>query len=157
MNNEILDIRDLILKAYYAGRKLYTNKKINIFTKEKFIELFAADILGHNWNPEGKEIADAWEQDGSPTEYKSRDINSSNGIQFCGIDKNGIEKFKNHKHLYLINKTGPIIEEIYKFNMHDIIIEMIKIYGNNHKKKQINISIKRLFKLSNIQVFGINK
>ena len=142
MNN----IEELITKAYELGLNKYG---ANIFTKEGFIELAMAERLGHKWNSDMRNGADAYDEDGTPVEYKS--TQGFKGIQFCGLNQDGIDKFKDHKYLYHAIKDGVKIVEIIEYKMSDIIIEMQRLFDirDNKDKFQCTIGVTYLNELRN--------
>ena len=134
LNERILEIQHHIQAAYNLSRAIYDNQDLNIFTKEGYIEMIMSQILVHKWNPDMRNGPDAWEWDGTPTEYKS--TQGFKGIQFCGLNQDGIDKFNNHNYLYHAEKDGVYIKKIHKYKMKDIQEEMQRKFNaraNNNK------------------------
>ena len=135
------DIQFLIKQAYDLGLSKY---KTNIFTKEGFVEMNMASILGHRWNPIIRSNPDAWESENTPTEYKSFDVNKGyKSIQFCGMTREKLEGLMDHDNLYLAYKDGVDILKIERFNMSDIIDIVDEKLGDSDKK-QIIINVNKL-------------
>jgi hypothetical protein len=90
-------------------------KVTNIFYNEAFIEAFMANKLNHNWNKE-TQGGDAYEQDGTPTEYKAINTNSKcNGsFQFHWLSDNKMSKLRETRNMYLARRAGVTLSEIYK-------------------------------------------
>jgi len=134
---------------------LSTNLGIDdIFRNKKFIEVLAANKLGHKWNdkPYG---ADAYEKIGDkefPTEYKSARQNGS--FQFHWLSDNKMKKIKECYNVYFIITRGVTILEIYRISTSkiiDLISEKasgsISIQGHKsfHLPQLISLGAERIF------------
>ena len=134
---------------------LSTNLGIDdIFRNKKFIEVLAANKLGHKWNdkPYG---ADAYEKIGDkefPTEYKSARQNGS--FQFHWLSDNKMKKIKECHNVYFIITRGVTILEIYRISTSkiiDLISEKasgsISIQGHKsfHLPQLISLGAERIF------------
>ena len=85
----------------------------DIFRNKKFIEVLAANKLGHRWNdkPYG---ADAYEKIGDkefPTEYKSAKAGGS--FQFHWLSVSKMLKIQECRNVYFLITEGVSIKEIY--------------------------------------------
>jgi len=97
----------------------------DIFRNKKFIEIFTAHKLGHEWNDKSYG-ADAYEMINGreyPTEYKSTQDNGNgpNSFQFHWLSENKIEKIKACHNIYFIITRGVTILEIYRISTSKII------------------------------------
>tara|TARA_R110002050_G_scaffold294725_1_gene452807 strand:- start:83 stop:550 length:468 start_codon:yes stop_codon:yes gene_type:complete len=87
----------------------------NIFYNEAFIEAFMADKLNHKWNSD-TQGGDAYEQDGTPTEYKAINTRSKSkgSFQFHWLSDNKSESLKQTNNMYFGIRDGVTVNNIYK-------------------------------------------
>ncbi len=96
----------------------------NIFYNERFVELFIAAELRHEYgnNTQG---GDAIEPDtGKSTEYKAinlRNKSKSSTFQFHWLSANKMKKYKETEHMYFAVRDGVTIKKIYKVKTDKII------------------------------------
>lgn len=89
----------------------------NIFYNERFIELFTAAKLNHQYgnNTQG---GDAYEPDiKKPTEYKAinlRNKGKNSSFQFHWLSEDKVKKYKETQNMYFILRDGVTIQKIYK-------------------------------------------
>ena len=88
----------------------------NIFYNERFIEMFMANHLGHEYgnNTQG---GDALDESGTPTEYKAinmRNKGKSGTFQFHWLSENKIEKYAQTNNMYFAVRDGVTIQKIYE-------------------------------------------
>ena len=88
----------------------------NIFYNERFIEMFMANHLGHEYgnNTQG---GDALDESGTPTEYKAinmRNKGKSGTFQFHWLSENKIEKYTQTNNMYFAVRDGVTIQKIYE-------------------------------------------
>ena len=88
----------------------------NIFYNERFIEMFMANHLGHEYgnNTQG---GDALDESGTPTEYKAinmRNKGKSGTFQFHWLSDNKIEKYAQTNNMYFAVRDGVTIQKIYE-------------------------------------------
>lgn len=88
----------------------------NIFYNERFIEMFMANHLGHEYgnNTQG---GDALDVSGVPTEYKAINLRSkskSGTFQFHWLSKNKIKKYAQTNNMYFAIRDGVTIQKIYE-------------------------------------------
>jgi len=123
----------------------------DIFRNKKFIEVLAAQKLGHRVNsaPGG---ADAWEYIDDvehPTEYKSCDCSTGKGsFQFHWLSENVMNSYKETKNMYFIGRNGIDIEWIYSIQS-DNVLPLIeeKATGDKTTNGHKSFSIKQLINL----------
>ena len=119
-NNPLNKIHQHILEAQkIAQEELGVT---NIFYNEGFVEAFMADQLGHKWNAE-TQGGDAYEQDGTPTEYKAINTRSkSNGsFQFHWLSNNKRKSLKQTNNMYFGMRDGVTVNDIYKLPTSSLI------------------------------------
>ena len=103
----------------------------NIFYNERFIELFIADALGHEYgnNTQGGDAFDTKTQ--KPTEYKAINRRSKSGgkgsFQFHWLSENKMKKYKQTDKMYCVMRDGVSLEEIYEVDTKKIL----KAMGHN--------------------------
>ena len=134
---------------------LATNLGIkDIFRNKKFIEVLAANKLGHKWSdkPYGADAYERIRDEEYPTEYKSAHENGS--FQFHWLSDNKMKKIKQCKNIYFIVITGVTILEIYKLStdkIFSLISEKssgsISIHGHKsfHLPQLISLGAERIF------------
>jgi len=87
----------------------------NIFYNERFIEMFMADHLGHEYgnNTQGGDALDVTK---TPTEYKAINLrNKTKGtFQFHWLSKNKIAKYAETNNMYFAVRDGVTIQRIYE-------------------------------------------
>ena len=88
----------------------------NIFYNERFIEMFMAHHLGHEYgnNTQGGDALDATK---TPTEYKAinlRNKGKSGTFQFHWLSENKIKKYAQTNNMYFAVRDGVTIEKIYE-------------------------------------------
>jgi hypothetical protein len=119
--NKIKELEEHLLKIHEISKEM--NIK-DIFRNKKFIEVLAADKLGHEVNnrPGG---CDAWETiDGVsyPTEYKSCDCSNNKGsFQFHWLSNNVMSSYKETKNMYFIGRNGVEISFIFKLESEKLL------------------------------------
>ena len=127
----------------------------NIFYNEAFIETFMASRLDHTWNPE-TQGGDAFESDGTPTEYKAINTRSkSNGsFQFHWLSDNCVDKLRNTNNMYFARRDGVTISEIYRVPTPEL---MDKIEEKCTKSKStdghVSFSLKQIKEMDPDKVF----
>jgi len=153
----INQLQELLNRIENISQELGIN---DIFRNKKFIEVIAANLLGHKVNnkPGG---CDAWEIiDGVkyPTEYKSCDCSNDKGsFQFHWLSNNVMETYKETKNIYFIGRIGVNIEYIFTIPTHKLVylIEE-KATGDNTYNARKAFTIKKLKKLGALQVYDRN-
>ncbi len=96
----------------------------NIFYNERFIELFIADKLGHEYgnNTQG---GDAFDTNKSrPVEYKAINERSKSGkgtFQFHWLSENKIKGYAETEDMYFAIRDGVTLKKIYQVPTKDII------------------------------------
>ena len=88
----------------------------NIFYNERFIEMFMANHLGHEYgnNTQGGDALDITKP---PTEYKAinlRNKSKTGTFQFHWLSDNKIKKYAQTNHMYFAVRDGVTIEKIYE-------------------------------------------
>ena len=137
--NNVKDIEKSLIKIIKLGKILFPESK-NILNQSGYIEMIVADKLGHKWNPKIVQNPDAWgkDKDGKwniKMEYKSFEGLIGDDIQFCGYNLNKINKLKDHKFLFFINKNGGEIIKIRKYCIKEICKKLIKKYNSSKSDK----------------------
>lgn len=95
----------------------------NIFYNERFIELFTASKLNHEYgnNTQG---GDAFEIDiQKPTEYKAinlRNKGKNSSFQFHWLSDKKVQKYKETENMYFIVRDGVTIKKIYKVKSENV-------------------------------------
>jgi hypothetical protein len=95
----------------------------NIFYNERFIELFAASKLNHEYgnNTQG---GDAFETNiQKPTEYKAinlRNKGKKSTFQFHWLSDKKVKKYKQTDNMYFIVRDGITIKKIYKVKSKEV-------------------------------------
>jgi hypothetical protein len=95
----------------------------NIFYNERFIELFTASKLKHEYgnNTQG---GDAFELEiKKPTEYKAintRNKGKNSSFQFHWLSDKKVKKYKETENMYFIVRDGVTIKKIYKVKSNEI-------------------------------------
>jgi hypothetical protein len=123
----------------------------DIFRNKKFIEVLAAQKLGHRVNP-SPGGADAWEYIDDveyPTEYKSCDCSTGKGsFQFHWLSNNVMDSYRETLNIYFIGRNGIDIEWIYSIQI-DKILPLIeeKATGGKSTNGHKAFSIKQLINL----------
>ena len=88
----------------------------NLFYNEMFMELFAAQKLGHNWNPhtQGKDATEP--EQNSPTEYKFINLRNKNkgSFQFHWLSNDKMDELSKTENMFFGLRDGVDIIEIYK-------------------------------------------
>lgn len=95
----------------------------NIFYNERFVELFTAAELDHEYgnNTQG---GDALEVDiNKPTEYKAINTRSkgTGSFQFHWLSENKIKKYRQTENMYFIMRDGVTPKEIYQVSTEKIM------------------------------------
>ena len=87
----------------------------NIFYNERFVEMFMANHLGHEYgnNTQGGDALDATE---TPTEYKAINLRSKSAgtFQFHWLSENKIKKYGQTNNMYFAIRDGVTIKKIYE-------------------------------------------
>jgi len=99
----------------------------NIFYNERFIEMFMANHLGHEYgnNTQGGDALDATK---TPTEYKAinmRNKGKSGTFQFHWLSENKIEKYAQTNNMYFAVRDGVTIKKIYEVPT-DVIMSVLE-------------------------------
>ena len=106
----------------------------NIFYNERFIEMFMANHLGHEYgnNTQGGDALDATE---TPTEYKAinmRNKGKSGTFQFHWLSENKIEKYAQTNNMYFAVRDGVTIQKIYEVPT-DVIMPVLEAKATGGK------------------------
>lgn len=106
----------------------------NIFYNERFIEMFMADILDHEYgnNTQGGDALDATK---TPTEYKAinlRNKGKSGTFQFHWLSENKIKKYAQTNNMYFAVRDGVTIERIYEVAT-DVIMPILEAKATGGK------------------------
>jgi hypothetical protein len=130
--------------------KLASNLGINdIFRNKKFIEILAAQKLGHQWNdkPYGPDAYEKIGEDTYPTEYKSAKEGGS--FQFHWLSVSKMIKIQECENIYFIVTKGVSILSIYA-------ISTSRILGLIGEKASGSASIDghKSFSLDNLKELG---
>lgn len=95
----------------------------NIFYNERFIELFAASKLNHEYGND-TQGGDAFETDiQKPTEYKAinlRNKRKTGTFQFHWLSDKKVKKYKQTDNMYFIIRDGVTIQKIYKVKSKEV-------------------------------------
>lgn len=124
------------------------------FRNKKFIEVNAANILGHDWasKPYG---ADAYEMIGGveyPTEYKAAKEGGS--FQFHWLSDNKMKKIKETKNCYFLVTEGVKILSIYTIPTENILDEINeKATGSKEIGGHKSFSLKKLISLGAKKIY----
>ena len=112
----------------------------NIFYNEAFVEAFIADELGHEWNTK-TQGGDAFEPDGTPTEYKAINVRGKykGTFQFHWLSENKMEKLRNTKNMYFAIRDGVQLKEVYSVPT-EKLIDKIQEKATNSKSTNGHIS-----------------
>lgn len=95
----------------------------NIFYNERFIELFIASKLNHEYgnNTQG---GDAFETNiKKPTEYKAintRNKSKNSTFQFHWLSDKKVKKYKKTENMYFVVRDGVTIKKIYKVKSENV-------------------------------------
>ena len=123
------------------------------FRNKKFIEVNAANMLGHDWasKPYG---ADAYEMINNieyPTEYKAAKEGGS--FQFHWLSENKMNKIKETQNCYFLVTEGVKILSIYTIPTENILDEINeKATGSKSIGGHKSFSLKKLISLGAMQV-----
>tara|TARA_B100001287_G_scaffold220700_1_gene189763 strand:+ start:387 stop:905 length:519 start_codon:yes stop_codon:yes gene_type:complete len=105
----------------------------NIFYNERFVEMFMANHLGHEYgnNTQGGDALDATE---TPTEYKAINLrNKTKGtFQFHWLSKNKIKKYAETNNMYFAIRDGVTIQKIYEVPT-EVIMPVLEAKATNSK------------------------
>ena len=112
----------------------------NIFYNEAFVEAFMADQLGHRWNVD-TQGSDAYEPDGTPTEYKAINVRGKykGTFQFHWLSENKMDKLRTTKNMYFAIRDGVELKEVYSVPT-DKLIDKIQEKATNSKSTNGHIS-----------------
>ena len=123
MKNNIEKIRLLIERASNLAEQEGLG---NIFYNEQYVEVLAASILGHTYNPGQGEDAN---NNGDKFEYKSINLaNKSKGtFQFHWLSKEKLEKYSKIKYFFFILRKNASIEKIYRLKGSAILDDLFLI------------------------------
>jgi len=88
----------------------------NIFYNERYLEMFIADKLGHEYgnNTQG---GDAIDKNGNPTEYKAinlRNKSKKGTFQFHWLSENKMKKYAQTDKMYFAVRDGVTLLKIYE-------------------------------------------
>ena len=114
MKKSIEKIQSLLEKAQEIAKEdLGLN---NIFYNERYIEMFMADKLGHEYgnNTQG---GDAIDEEGIPTEYKAinlRNKGKKGTFQFHWLSENKMKKYAQTNKMYFAVRDGVTLLKIYE-------------------------------------------
>jgi len=130
----------------------------DIFRNKKFIEVLAAQKLGHRVNP-SPGGADAWEYIDDveyPTEYKSCDCSSGKGsFQFHWLSNNVMDSYREAQNMYFIGRDGIEIEWIYSIESDKIMPHIEeKATGGKSTDGHKSFNINQLIKLGAVQRYA---
>ena len=106
----------------------------NIFYNERFIEMFMANHLGHEYgnNTQG---GDALDETKTPTEYKAINMRNKGGsgtFQFHWLSENKIKKYGQTNKMYFAVRDGVTISKIYEVPT-DIIMPVLEAKATGGK------------------------
>ncbi len=108
------ELEQLVKGIYEYGFDKYG---MDIITDSNFLEILAAEKLGHQWNTE-KYGGDAWDADGNPVEYKNTSINNPGGTFHTDYN---VEKYTKIKDFYILVRDNGIVTHVYKGKSSSII------------------------------------
>lgn len=95
----------------------------NIFYNERFIELFTAAKLQHEYG-NATQGGDAYETDiQKPTEYKAinmRNKGKNSSFQFHWLSDAKVKKYKQTENMYFVVRDGVTIKKIYKVKSKEV-------------------------------------
>ena len=130
----------------------------NIFYNEGFIEAFMADNLNHVWNTD-TQGGDAFEDDGTPTEYKAINTRSKSkgSFQFHWLSDNKMEKLHRTNNMYFARRAGVMVDEIYKVGTPRLIDKISeKATKSKSTNGHVGFSFKQILNLDPTQVYASN-
>jgi len=129
----------------------------NLFYNEAFVETFMADKLNHTWNKQ-TQGGDAFETDGTPTEYKAINTRSKSkgSFQFHWLSDNCVNKFRNTNNMYFANRDGVTINEIYRVST-DQLLDKIEEKATKSKSTNghVSFSLNQIKQMDPEQVYGL--
>jgi len=133
-----------------ADRIAKENGVPNLFYNEMFLELIAAQALGHQWKPH-TQGGDAYETETSPTEYKFINLRNktAGSFQFHWLSENKMKKLQSYDNMFFGVRDGVEIQEIWKLSS-DKILTMIEEKATGTKK----INGHKSFSLDKIKELG---
>lgn len=110
----------------------------NPFYNESYVEMLAADALGHTYNPATRG-ADAYDENDNPTEYKSINLSSKykGSFQFHWLSATKLASYRETKDVFFIIRDRIAILEIWKLPMAIILPELIKKQQTAEYRRQV--------------------
>tara|TARA_R100001509_G_C4831767_1_gene203561 strand:- start:44 stop:511 length:468 start_codon:yes stop_codon:yes gene_type:complete len=126
MNKAVTKIKSLLKEAQDIAQDELGLE--NIFYNERFVELFMANELGHDYgnNTQGGDAYDSNKK--KPVEYKAINTRSKGKgtFQFHWLSENKINQYSQTEDMYFCIRDGVDIKEIYRVPTKDIIPHLKK-------------------------------
>jgi hypothetical protein len=147
-------IANLLLEADRIARE---NGVDNLFYNEMYIELLAADKLGHEWSSH-TQGGDALEvETNKPTEYKfinERNKSKSGSFQFHWLSNDKMEELGKTENMYFGLRDGVKINKIWKLPTSTILpLIAERASGSDKTDAHKSFSLKKIIKLGGELVY----
>ena len=127
----------------------------NLFYNEAFIEAFMADSLNHTWNKE-TQGGDAFEEDGTPTEYKAINTRSKSkgSFQYHWLSENKRQSLEQTNNMYFGLRDGVTLTNIYKVPTPKLIDRIVEKCTNSKSTNgHVSFSFKQIMSMDPDKVF----